>query len=175
MTKRGTARLDRILSENYGYFENWLNKFLSVLPPALRKIFYKLLFLEFGNSNYVGENCYFRYPWKISIGNNVEIGMGARVFPSFKIKDAIIVIEDNVTIAPGLVIFGAGHPVAEKRSAHIADSVFIRKNAYIGGDVLIRYGVEIGEGAVVAAGAVVVSDVNANTTVAGVPAKAIRS
>jgi acetyltransferase-like isoleucine patch superfamily enzyme len=173
MSKNVTSRLDRILTENYGYFENLLNIVMSILPPALRKIIYKLLFANFGRSNYVGENCYFRYPWKISIGSNVEIGMGARIFPSFKIKDAIVVIEDGVTIAPGLVIFGAGHPVIEKRNAHIAESVFIRKNAYIGGNVLIRYGVEIGEGAVVAAGAVVVSDVRANSTVAGVPAKSI--
>lgn len=175
MSKNESLGLDRILAENYGYLENWLYTLMSILPPTLRKIFYKLLFSDFGKFNYIGENCYFRYPWKISIGSNVEIGMGARIFPSFKIKEAVIVIEDDVTIAPGLVIFGAGHPISEKRMKHIADSVFIRKNAYIGGNVLIRYGVEIGEGAVVAAGSVVVKDVKANTTVGGVPARKITS
>ena len=162
---------DRLKSENFGYIETLFNGFLSLLPPILRKIYYKMAFAKFGTKNYIGEHCYFRYPWKISIGSNVEIGMGARIFPSFHVKDAIIEIGNGVTIAPGLTIFGAGHPPDHKRNRHVAESVFIRQNAYIGGNVLIRYGVEIGEGAVVAAGAVVVRDVSANTIVGGVPAK----
>jgi acetyltransferase-like isoleucine patch superfamily enzyme len=73
--------------------------------------------------------------------------------------------------APNLVIFGAGHPVQNPQDSHIAASVFIRKNVYIGGNVTIRYGVDIGESAVVAAGSIVTKDVQPFTVVGGNPAK----
>lgn len=52
--------------------------------------------------------------------------------------------------------------------------VLIRKNAWIGAKATILPGVIIGENAVVAAGAVVTSDVPKNSVVAGVPAKVIK-
>jgi len=47
-------------------------------------------------------------------------------------------------------------------------------DVWIGAHVCIPGGITIGRGAVVAAGAVIVKDVEANTIVAGVPANTIR-
>ena len=55
----------------------------------------------------------------------------------------------------------------------VAESIIVRRRAYIGGNTTVRYGVTIGEGAVIAAGSVVVADVPANTIVGGVPAKVL--
>jgi acetyltransferase-like isoleucine patch superfamily enzyme len=162
---------DRRLVEYYGYLEGGLNFFISLLPPPLRRIYYKLTFSQFGDRIFIGEKCYFKYPWKIRIGDNASIGMGCQIFPSFQFKEAYVIIEENVLTAPNLVIFGAGHPVQNPQDSHVAASVFIRKNAYIGGNVTIRYGVEIGESAVVAAGSVVTKDVQPFTVVGGNPAK----
>jgi len=52
--------------------------------------------------------------------------------------------------------------------------VHIKRNAWIGAGATILPGVTVGENAVVAAGAVVSRDVQANTVVAGIPAKVIR-
>lgn len=166
---------DQFLSEQYEYIERIFYGLLNLMPPVIRKFTYKIIFCEFGFKNKIGENCIFRYPWKIKLGNRIEIGYGARIYPSFKVKDAYIHIRDGVTIAPGLTIFGAGHPRGKKRSSHVASSVLIEEDAYIGGNVTIRYGVTIGKGAVVAAGSVVVSDVPPNITVGGVPARQITS
>lgn len=164
---------DRVLAEHYEYAERVFYGMLNLMPPFVRKFFYRVLFCEFGRKNKIGENCIFRYPWKIKLGNLIEIGYGARIYPSLKVKDAYIEIRDGATIAPGLTIFGAGHPRGEKRSSHVASSVLIEEDAYIGGNVTIRYGVTIGRGAVIATGSVVVSDVAPNTTVGGVPARSI--
>ena len=51
----------------------------------------------------------------------------------------------------------------------------IGKNVWIGSNATVLQGVSIGDGAVVAAGAVVTKDVPANTIVGGVPAKVIKS
>ena len=50
----------------------------------------------------------------------------------------------------------------------------IKDKAWIGSNATILPGVTIGEGAIVAAGAVVTKDVMAKTIVGGVPAKLIK-
>lgn len=166
-------RSDRWLVEEYGYLEGLLNSLIALLPPPIRRIYYKLSFAKFGRNVFIGEKCYFKYPWKIRIGDGASIGMGCQIFPSYQFKDAIVVIEENVMTAPNLVIFGAGHPIRDPQDSHLAESVYIRKNAYIGGNVTIRYGVEVGESAVIAAGSIVTKNVALFTIVSGNPAKLI--
>lgn len=166
-------RKERFLVESYGYFENIGNFIVALSPPLFRRVFYKIVFAHFGKNVFIGEKCYFKYPWKISIGDNSSIGMGCQIYPSYQFKEAVIVIEENVLTAPNMIIFGAGHPSNDPHSSHVAESVFIRKNAYIGGNVTIRYGVEIGESAVVAAGSVVIKSVPPFTVVGGNPARVL--
>ena len=52
--------------------------------------------------------------------------------------------------------------------------VIIKRNAWIAINVVILPGVTIGEGAIVASGAVVSKDVPPNTLVGGIPAKVIK-
>jgi len=77
-------------------------------------------------------------------------------------------IGENVTIrdSDNHVILGSARPEAAP--------VIIGDHVWIGMNALILKGVTIGDGAVVAAGAVVTRDVPPATLVAGVPAKAIR-
>jgi acetyltransferase-like isoleucine patch superfamily enzyme len=132
-----------------------------------------MIFSEFGKNVYLSGDCYFHYPWKITIGDNCAIGKGCQVYPSFQNKDAFVIFEENVMTAPNLIIYGAGHPIIEPQKSHIGQDVVIKKNAYIGGNVVIRYGVTVGESAVVAAGSVVIKDVAPYTVVGGNPAKFI--
>lgn len=52
--------------------------------------------------------------------------------------------------------------------------IYIGKNVWIGAHATILPGVKVGDGAIIAAGAVVTKDVTANTIVGGVPAKEIK-
>ena len=52
--------------------------------------------------------------------------------------------------------------------------IFIGDHVWIGANSTILKGVSIGDGAIVAAGAVVTKDVKPNTIVAGCPAKEIK-
>lgn len=101
------------------------------------------------------------------------MGAGAQFYPSYQFRDCFITIENDVMIAPNLSIFGAGHPIDSPLDTHVAGPVLIREQAYIGGNVTIRYGVTIGKGAVIAMGAVVVKDVPDLAIVGGNPAKII--
>jgi maltose O-acetyltransferase len=90
-----------------------------------------------------------------------------------------IVIEDNVTISHRVMILthtdAGSSPLKDEAVQTSQAPVVIRQGAYIGANVTILEGVEIGAGSVVGAGAVVTRSVAAGTVVAGVPARVIRS
>ncbi len=69
-------------------------------------------------------------------------------------------------------IISSGHPITKVDWNE--KPVIICDNAWIATKAIILKGVHIGEGAIVAAGAVVTKDVEPFTVVAGCPAKVIR-
>ena len=56
-----------------------------------------------------------------------------------------------------------------------AAPIVLGRNVWVGSNSTILQGVTIGDGAIIAAGAVVTKDVPANTVVGGVPARHIRN
>jgi acetyltransferase-like isoleucine patch superfamily enzyme len=87
-----------------------------------------------------------------------------------------ITIEDDVLIGPKVNLITENHPIDPvDRRALICKRIVVKRNAWIAAAATILPGVTIGENAVVAAGAVVFSDVPANTIVGGVPAKFIKT
>ncbi len=87
-----------------------------------------------------------------TLGANVIINTGA-------IVEHDCVIGDHVHIATG---------------AQLASTVRVGAGTHIGVGATIRQCISIGENVIVGAGAVVIRDVNANSVVAGVPARALR-
>lgn len=107
----------------------------------------------------------------ISLGKNVFINHAC----SF-LDMGGITLEDDVLIGPKVNLITENHPMnpADRRSM-ICKPILIKRNAWIGAGVTVLPGITIGENAVVAAGAVVSKDVAADTIVAGIPAKVIKS
>ena len=88
-------------------------------------------------------------------------------------------IFDRVHFGHRVMILTSSHPVdvkngLERRKVLECDQVIICSDAYIGSRAIILPGVTIGEGAYVAAGAVVTKNVEPFTLAGGVPAKEIR-
>jgi acetyltransferase-like isoleucine patch superfamily enzyme len=107
----------------------------------------------------------------ISIGKNVFINQACTFLDM-----GSITIEDDVQIGPKVNLITENHPLdPTNRKALICKPIVIKCNAWIGAAVTILPGVTIGENAVVAAGAVVTSDVPSNKVVAGVPANHIKN
>jgi len=157
----------------YSYFDHLLFLILNLMPPFVRWCSYRLLCKRFGRRVFLDYGTYIRYPHKVSIGNDVAINRGCHFYPSLLNKLATITLEDKVVVGPQVTFFGAGQNPRTTDLADIAESIIVRRGAYIGGNSTIRYGVTIGEDSVVAAGSVVVNDVPARTIVGGVPAKVI--
>ena len=100
------------------------------------------------NSGFINENVQIICGERITIGDDCNIG-----------RDAIIRDYD-------------GHCIDS--AENISAPITIGSHVWIGQRAIILKGVTIGDGAVVAAGAIVTGDVPARTLVAGVPARVIR-
>ena len=112
--------------------------------------------------------------------DNLQVGdhcyLGRELF--LDLQDQIV-IEDHVTISHRVMIVthtDAGDSPLKEHYIHTSQApVIIRRGAYIGANVTILEGVEIGESSIVGAGAVVTRSVPPSTVVAGVPARFIKS
>ena len=106
----------------------------------------------------------------ITIGKNVFINSGC----CFQDQGGIR-IGDGCFIGHQVVFATIDHDLDPKRRAenHVAPIV-LGKNVWVGSHATILKGVTIGDGSVVAAGAVVTKDVPPMTVVGGVPARVIR-
>jgi maltose O-acetyltransferase len=84
-----------------------------------------------------------------------------------------LTIGDYVNISPGVWVLTDSHDMHDPLFPEILSPVTIGDHVWIGSRALILPGVTLGEGAVVAAGAVVTNNVEPYTVVAGVPARPI--
>jgi maltose O-acetyltransferase len=116
-----------------------------------------------------------RPPFHVDYGT--EIRFGEDVFLNYGcvvLDVARVTIGDRVQIGPYVQILTADHPrdAAERATgAEWGRPISIGADAWIGGGAILLPGVTIGDGAIVAAGAVVTRDVAPGTTVGGNPAR----
>ncbi|MFX1536175.1 MAG: acyltransferase, partial [Promethearchaeota archaeon] len=85
-----------------------------------------------------------------------------------------IILEDNVFVGPCAMFTNDKFPKVNSQDWRIIETI-VRKGASIGGNATVLPGIEIGEGALVGAGAVVTKNVEPFAVVVGNPARKIRS
>jgi maltose O-acetyltransferase len=108
--------------------------------------------LEIGTDCFINQDCVFDATAPIVIGNDVNLGHGV-----------LITTSSHVIGGP------------ERRAGLLQpEPVRIGDGAWLASRVIVLPGVEVGAGAIVAAGAVVTRSVPPHTVVAGVPAREIR-
>ena len=116
-------------------------------------------------------------PFHCAYGVNIHLGRGVYLNAGCTILDtAPVVIGDRTMLGPGVHIYCADHhhdPARRREGLERALPVAIGADVWIGGRAVILPGVTVGDGALIAAGAVVTRDVAAGTRVAGVPARAM--
>ena len=106
-----------------------------------------------GDNVGISQNCFLQASGKLSIGNNVIIGPGTKIFTENHNFDDL-------------------NSFINTQGVKRAD-VSIESGAWIGSNVVVLMGVTIGAGSIVAAGSVVNKDIEANTIYGGIPARKI--
>ena len=114
----------------------------------------------------------------VVLGQNVYVGGGAVIGDRVKVQNNVsvydeVMLEDDVFCGPSVVFTNVINPRSfiERKSEYRATRV--RRGATLGANATILCGIDIGEYALVAAGAVVTGNVPAFALVAGVPARQI--
>lgn len=139
-------------------------------PEELRALFSELI------GQKVDDNFGIFPPFNADYGQNIKVGKNVFINSGCCFQDqGGIEIGDNVLVGQQVVIATLNHDLLpDKRANMFPSPVKIGNGVWIGAHATILAGVTVGDGAVIAAGAVVTKDVPANTVVGGVPAKIIK-
>lgn len=152
-----------------------MQELLASLPSwelvrVSRRIFLQRRLRSCGSDLDVSHGAIFEFPERIDLGDRVFVNRGTVITARTDIQ-----IGDDVLIGPYVVINSGDHnyldptrPIGSQ--GHAADPITIGNDVWLGAHCAILRGVKVGDGAVVAAGAVVIDDVPPRTLVAGVPA-----
>ncbi|MGB6142954.1 MAG: acyltransferase [Rhodanobacter sp.] len=149
------------------------NNFFARFPNERVRSFYlrRVLRVSIGTDTHVSMRVFVTgYPTRanVRIGNNCVINR-----ETYLDGRVGIVIGNNVNISFQTCVLSLHHDHNQPTFPAIGDPVTICDHAWIGARAIILPGVTIGEGAVVAAGAVVNRDVRDYEVVGGVPARKI--
>jgi acetyltransferase-like isoleucine patch superfamily enzyme len=153
------------------FFLLFLATLTGYIPShTIRLFLYRRLFrIDVPSDSIIYWKCRFFKPDCIHVGHHTIIGTG-----SFLDGRMGLCIGNNVNIAAEARIYTMEHDIADPDFAAIGEPTSICDWAYLGARVTVLPGVRIGEGGVVAAGAVVTKDVEPWTMVGGVPARFIK-
>ena len=179
--------------DKFKWIFNFLEKILLLLPRTfrsylfkrlrnkqgysglgLRYLLIKTLAIDIGNNVSIHPGVFLLNPEKLVIGDNVSIHPLCYIDASGE-----IVIGNDVSIAHGVTILSTSHgytqldiPIKDQKIT--ASKTTISDDIWIGAKATILNGTNIGNGSVIAASAVVTTDVPQNSVVAGVPSKVIK-
>lgn len=146
------------------------NEVVGQMPfRSIRRMYLRGWLGNFGAGTGVQLGCRFLNGRKVHLGERNIINFGC-LFDGRKFH---IRTGDDVSIGPEAVILTLGHDPQSPEFADRGGDVIIGNRVWIGYRALILPGVEIGEGAVVGAGAVVTKNVEPFAIVAGNPARKI--
>jgi len=111
------------------------------------------------------------------VGCDTQLGIGLLTVDDASGEVARLVIGDRAALGPRVTVMLSSHPNQSRLRSVVGEcrgTVRIGADAWIGAGAIILPGINVGDAAIVGAGAVVTSDVAPRTIVGGVPAKRIR-
>lgn len=166
--------IKRILAAILVRMVNGLSSLLPDDPISLRirSAAYRLLRCRLGAGSILMGGGYIN-GWDVTVGRGTFINRGVY----FDLNSPVS-IGDRVHIANHVRFITSNHEISDRsqRAGRIVSApISVGNGAWIGANAVILPGVRVGEGSIVAAGAVVTRDVPDDVLVGGVPARIIRS
>ena len=163
---RGRSRLVEVL----WCFVRWA--FIDTALPwpyAIKRGWLRLFGASIGKGVVIRTRVYVHYPWRLTVGNHCWIGDGSQLLSIARIK-----MEDHSALAHEVYLAAGGHDIQSATMAPRNEPITIKSGTWIASRAFVGPGVTVHENVVIAAGAVVMKDVEPGVVVAGNPAKVIR-
>lgn len=162
---KGFFRIESIIEE----FLVYILHLAGYIPfHHIRRMLYRSAGMLIGKGSSLHMNIRLYRPSKTIIGVDTIIGEGT-------VLDGRggLTIGDHTDIASDVMLYTSQHDQNDLHFAPIVKPIHIGDYVFIGPRAILLPGVKVGNGAVIAAGAVVTKDVGEKMMVGGVPAKEI--
>lgn len=149
----------------------WLFLFRPTPTPltAWRVFLLRLFGATVVGKVYLAPSVRIKYPWLLEMRDHSCLAYGAEVYNLGR-----CILHERAIVTQYVYLCGGSHDLSLEHQPLITGTIEIGSEAFIGARALILPGVHVGEGAVVAAGAVVTKDVPPWMIVGGNPARTIR-
>ena len=147
----------------------WGNRIINKLPSRhIRRWFYQMLGAKFGKNCFPCRRVEILLPKGLVLGDGVAVGWFVELDARGGIK-----IDHDTNISSHVKLITGSHDIDNPDFTADFLPIHIGHHCWIGTGAMVLQGVKIGDGAVVAAGAVVTKDVAPWTVVGGIPARKI--
>ena len=182
--------------------KDWLEFFISHIPGRtgyfFRSFYYKKILSRSFKNNRFETGLRIEYPKNIELGSDSYFGLNCKLYASefSSIKIGLnasfnanvminargkgkITIGNNVLIGPNVVLRSSNHSFKTTKKSIMEQGmtqgeIIIHDDVWIGSNAVILPNCEVGNGVIIAAGAVVTSNIDPYSIVGGVPAKLIK-
>lgn len=146
------------------------NVFINKIPSRhIRKWFYQLMGAKIGKNSFPCRRVEVLLPKGLQLADGVAVGW----FVELDARGGITVDHDT-NISSHVTLITGSHDIDDPNFTADFKPIKIGHHCWIGTGATVLQGVTIGDGAIVAAGAVVTKDIPAYEVWGGVPAKFIR-
>ena len=149
-------------------FARWTPEHLSMFNKW-RILLLRLFGAKIGTGCVIKSSCEVWQPWNLTLGDYVALGENVICYTVDQIT-----IDSQTTVSRDVFLCCASHDISSSTMELIYAPIKIGTNAWIAARATVMPGREIGDGAVVATGAVVVKDVAPWIVVGGNPANYIQ-
>ena len=133
-----------------------------------RNLWLRLFGAKIGKGVHVYPSAKVWQPWMLEMGDYSCLANGVDCYTADRIS-----LGKNVVVSQGAYLCAASHGITSPTFELVTKPIVLAADSWVASRAIILPGVTIGEGAVVAAGAVVTKDVEPWTVVGGNPAKFI--
>ena len=146
------------------FFQTWVP-----WPSSLRVALLRAFGARVGRGVVVRANVNVSFPWRLSVGDHVWIGEDVGILSLAEVR-----IESNVCVSQRAYLCTGSHDYRREDFKLVTRPITVHAGSWIAAAAFVAPGVEIGTGAVVAAGSVVTRDVPPGTLVRGNPAVVVK-
>ena len=146
------------------------NSVVNKIPSRhFRRWFYQMLGAKFGKNTYICRKVEILYPRGLDLSERVAVGWNVELDARGGIN-----ISHDTNISSHVKLITGSHDVDDPNFTAEFEAIKIGHHCWIGTGATILKGVTIGDGSIVASGAVVTKDIPPNEVWGGVPARFIR-